>query len=179
MRLEEQTRQSETLPTAHKRNSRYTGSPDEGICASTGDNSDADDVNENTCEMAESRRHTESERHRPATLTGRPRRLLGTQDQSAVVNTRRRCLPCVPAREANISDIDMSADDVQVVLVRALERSRGEHSTETLCMPSTRDTVGSVRRRRLPCTPGSSTDVTDSDSSVGCPSEHPTGRSCT
>ena len=138
VRLEEQTRQSETLPTAHKRNSRYTGSPDEGICASTGDNSDADDVNENTSEIAESRRHTDSERHRPATLTGRPRRLLGTQDQSAVVNTRRRCLPCVPAREANISDIDMSADDVHVV--RALERSRGEHSTETLCTPSRRDT---------------------------------------
>ena len=28
---------------------------------------------------------------------------------------------------------------------------------------------GIARRRRLPCTPGSSTDVTDSDSSVGTP----------
>ena len=134
VRLDEQTSHSETLHTAHKRNTRYTGSPDEGICASTGDNGDADDVNETTREIAESRRHTESERHQPTTLTGRPRRLLGTQDRSAVVNTRRRCLPCVPAREANI---DMSAEEVRDVLVRALERSSGERSSSTDTLPET------------------------------------------
>ena len=136
VRLDEQTSHSETLHTAHKRNTRYTGSPDEGICASTGDNGDADDVNETTREIAESRRHTESERHQPTTLTltGRPRRLLGTQDRSAVVSTRRRCLPCVPAREANI---DMSAEEVRDVLVRALERSSGERSSSTDTLPET------------------------------------------
>ena len=136
VRLEKQTSQGETLPTVDKRNNRCTESPDEGISVSTGD---TDDVDEKSREIVKSRRHIESERHQPERLTGRPRRLLGTQDQSAVVKTRRRCLPCVPAREANIGDIDMSAEAVREVLVRALERSRGEHSSETLCMPSRRD----------------------------------------
>ena len=136
VRLEKQTSQGETLPTVDKRNNRCTESPDEGISVST---SDTDDVDEKSREIVKSRRHIESERHQPERLTGRPRRLLGTQDQSAVVKTRRRCLPCVPAREANIGDIDMSAEAVREVLVRALERSRGEHSSETLCMPSRRD----------------------------------------
>ena len=136
VRLEKQTSQGEKLPTMDKRNNRCTESPDEGISVSTGD---TDDVDEKSREIVKSRRHIESERHQPERLTGRPRRLLGTQDQSAVVKTRRRCLPCVPAREANIGDIDMSAEAVREVLVRALERSRGEHSSETLCMPSRRD----------------------------------------
>ena len=136
VRLEKQTSQGETLLTVDKRNNRCTESPDEGISVSTGD---TDDVDEKSREIVKSRRHIESERHQPERLTGRPRRLLGTQDQSAVVKTRRRCLPCVPAREANIGDIDMSAEAVREVLVRALERSRGEHSSETLCMPSRRD----------------------------------------
>ena len=136
VRLEKQTSQGETLPTVDKRNNRCTESPDEGISVSTGD---TDDVDEKSREIVKSRRHIESERHQPERLTGRPRRLLGTQDQSAFVKTRRRCLPCVPAREANIGDIYMSAQAVREVLVRALERSRGEHSSETLCMPSRRD----------------------------------------
>ena len=110
-------------------------SSDEGIGLSCGD---TDDVIEGRG-IVEGRRRFERGRHQPVRLTGRPRRLLGTQDRSAVVKTRRRCLPCVPAREANIGDIDMSAEAVREVLVRALERSRGEHSSETLCMPSRRD----------------------------------------
>ena len=136
VRLEKQTSKGETLPTVDKRNNRCTESTDEGISVSTGD---TDDVDEKSREIVKSRRHIESERHQPERLTGRPRRLLGTQDQSAVVKTRRRCLPCVPAREANIGDIDMSAEAVREVLVRALERSCGEHSSETLCMPPRRD----------------------------------------
>ena len=54
-------------------------------------------------------------------LTGRPRRLLGTRNQPAVIKTRRRCLPCLPAREANIGHFDMSAEAVRDVLVRALD----------------------------------------------------------
>ena len=112
-------------------------------------------------------------------LTGRPRRLLGTRNQLAVIKTRRRCLPCLPAREVNIGHFDMSAEVVRDVLVRALDRSRGERSSSTDTPPETINradirvctqdpgTAGSARRRRLPCTPGSSTDVTDSDSSVG------------
>ena len=119
---------------ADDRRKRITDACDAYVRRSTGDNSDADDVNEKTREIAESRRHTESERHQPTTLTGRPRRLLGTQDRSAVVNTRRRCLPCVPAREANI---DMSAEVVRDVLVRALERSSGERSSSTDTLPET------------------------------------------
>ena len=119
---------------ADDRRKRITDACDAYVRRSTGDNGDADDVNENTREIAESRRHTESERHQPTTLTGRPRRLLGTQDRSAVVNTRRRCLPCVPAREANI---DMSAEEVRDVLVRALERSSGERSSSTDTLPAT------------------------------------------
>ena len=110
-------------------------SSDEGIGLSCGD---TDDVIEGR-EIFKSRRHIESERHQPVRLTGRPRRLLGTQNQSAVVKTRRRCLPCVSAREANIGDIDMSAEAVREVLVRALERSSGEHSGETSGMPLRRD----------------------------------------
>ena len=119
-------------------------SSDEGIGLSCGD---TDDVIEGRG-IVEGRRRFERGRHQPVRLTGRPRRLLGTQDRSAVVKTRRRCLPCVPAREANIGDIDMSAEAVREVLVRALERSSvvralerssGEHSSETLCMPSRRD----------------------------------------
>ena len=110
-------------------------SSDEGIGLSCGD---TDDVIEGRG-IVEGRRRFERGRHQPVRLTRRPRRLLGTQDRSAVVKTRRRCLPCVPAREANIGDIDMSAEAVREVLVRALERSRGEHSSETLCMPSRRD----------------------------------------
>ena len=113
---------------------RITYACDPYVRRSTGDNCDADDVNETTREIAESRRHTESERHQPTTLTGRPRRLLGTQDRSAVVNTRRRCLPCVPATEANI---DMSAEEVRDVLVRALERSSGERYSSTDTLPET------------------------------------------
>ena len=110
-------------------------SSDEGIGLSCGD---TDDVIEGRG-IVEGRRRFERGRHQPVRLTGRPRRLLGTQDRSVVVKRRRRCLPCVPAREANIGDIDMSAEAVREVLVRALERSRGEHSSETLCMPSRRD----------------------------------------
>ena len=110
-------------------------SSDEGIGLSCGDTGDVIEGRE----IVKSRRHIESERHLPVRLTGRPRRLLGTQNQSAVVKTRRRCLPCVSAREANIGDIDMSAEAVREVLVRALERSSGEHSGETSCMPLRRD----------------------------------------
>ena len=119
---------------ADDRRKRITDACDAYVRRSTGDNGDADDVNENTRDIAESRRHTESERHQPTTLTGRPRRLLGTQDRSAVGNTRRRCLPCVPATEANI---DMSAEEVRDVLVRALKRSSGEGSSSTDTLPET------------------------------------------
>ena len=132
--LKETKEDNEKKQHADDRRKRITDACDAYVRRSTGDNSDADDVNEKTREIAESRRHTESERHQPTTLTGRPRRLLGTQDRSAVVNTRRRCLPCVPAREANI---DMSAEDVRDVLVRALERSSGERSSSTDTLPET------------------------------------------
>ena len=136
MRLDEQTGQGETLHTADKRNNRYIESPDEGIGASTGD---TDDVDKKSREIIESRRHIESERHLSVRLTGRPSELLGMKDQSAIVKTRRRCLPCAPAMEANIGDIDMSAEAVRGALVRALERSRGEYSSEIFCIPSRRD----------------------------------------
>ena len=132
--LKETKEDHEKKQHADERRKRITDACDAYVRRSTGDNCDADDVNETTREIAESRRHTESERHQPTTLTGRPRRLLGTQDRSAVVNTRRRCLPCVPATEANI---DMSAEEVRDVLVRALERSSGERYSSTDTLPET------------------------------------------
>ena len=90
---------------------------------------DTDDIDKKSREIVEPRRHLDCERHQPARLTGRPRRLLGTQVQSAVVKTRRRCVPCVPAREVNIGEIDMSAGMVRGAIVIALERSRGERSS--------------------------------------------------
>ena len=132
--LKETKEDNEKKQHADDRRKRITDACDAYVRRSTGDNGDADDVNENTRDIAESRRHTESERHQPTTLTGRPRRLLGTQDRSAVVNTRRRCLPCVPATEANI---DMSAEEVRDVLVRALKRSSGEGSSSTDTLPET------------------------------------------
>ena len=132
--LKETKEDNERKQHADDRRKRITDACDAYVRRSTGDNSDADDVNEKTREIAESRRHTESERHQPTTLTRRPRRLLGTQDRSSVVKKRRRCLPCVPAREANI---DMSAEEVRDVLVWALERSSGERSSSTDTLPDT------------------------------------------
>ena len=121
---------------ADDRRKRITNACDEYVRRSIGDTERVDGDIPGTVELCGS---LDDERHQPVRLTGRPRRLLGTQNHSAVVKTRRLCLPCVPAREANIGDIDMSAEAVREVLVRALERSRGEHSSETLCMPSRRD----------------------------------------
>ena len=108
-------------------------SSDEGIGLSCGD---TDDVIEGRG-IVEGRRRFKRGRHQPVRLTGWPSRLLGTRDPAAGVVARRRCLPCVPAREEN--DVDMSAEAVRGLLVRALDRSRGEHSGETSCMPSRRD----------------------------------------
>ena len=108
-------------------------SSDEGIGLSCGD---TDDVIEGRG-IVEGRRRFERGRHQPVRLTGSPSRLLGTRDPAAGVVARRRCLPCVPAMEEN--DVDVSAEAVHGLLVRALDRSRGEHSSDTLCMPSRRD----------------------------------------
>ena len=108
-------------------------SSDECIGLSCGD---TDDVIEGRG-IVEGRRRFERGRHQPVRLTGSPSRLLGTRDPAAGVVERRRCLPCVPAMEEN--DVDMSAEAVHGLLVRALDRSRGEHSGETSCMPSRRD----------------------------------------
>ena len=134
-----QTSQGKTLYTG-KRNIRYTESSDEGISVST---CDTDDVDEKSREIVELHRHLDRERHQPVRLAGRPRRLLGTQNQSAVVKTRRRCLPCVPTREANIDDTDMSVEAVRDLLVRVLERSRGERSSSTDTLPE--ETTTSMR----------------------------------
>ena len=109
-------------------------SSDEAIGLSCGD---TDDVIEGRG-IVEGRRRFERGRHQPVRLTGWPSRPLGTRDPAAGVVARRRCLPCVPAREEN--DVDMmSAEAVHGLLVRALDRSRPEHSGETSCMPSRRD----------------------------------------
>ena len=110
-------------------------SSDEGIGLSCGD---TDDVIEGRGIVdVERRRRFERGRHQPVRLPGWPSRLLGTRDPAAGVVARLRCLPCVPAREEN--DVDMSAEAVSGLLVRALDRSRGEHSSETSCMQSRRD----------------------------------------
>ena len=151
VRLEEQSRQGETLHT-DKQNIRYTESSDEGISVST---CDTDDVDEKNCEIVELHRHLDRERHQPVRLAGRPRWLLGTHNQSAVVKTRRRCLSCVPSREAHIVDTDMSVEVVRDLLVRALERSRGERSSSTDTLPEEKPTnarlATTVERKTCPC----------------------------
>ena len=87
--------------------------------------------------IVEGRRRFECGHRQPVRLTGSPSRLLGTRDPAAGVVARSRCLPCVPAKEEN--DVDMSAEAVHGLLVRALDRSCREHSGETSCMPSRRD----------------------------------------
>ena len=72
-------------------------------------------------------RHLGRERHQLVGLSKRPSQLLETRDPTAVVVTRRRCLPCVPARE-NSGDVNMSVEAVRRLLVSALDRSRVEPS---------------------------------------------------
>ena len=48
--------------------------------------------------------------------------------QAGTVVTRRRCLPRVPVRE-NSGGVSMSAEAVRCLLVRVVERDRGEDAT--------------------------------------------------
>ena len=90
-------------------------------------------------------RHLGRERHQPVGLSKRPSQLLETRDPTAVVVTRRRCLPCVPARE-NSGDVNMSAEAVRRLLVSALDRSRVEPSKgETFVRRSSRQASRPVR----------------------------------
>ena len=130
-RLEERTIRVETNSVVETQNTagrrrRCAESSDEGIGLSCGD---TDDVVEGLG-MVGSRRHLGRERHQPVGLTRRPSQLLETRDPAAVVVARRRCVPIVPAR-ANSGDVDLSAEAVRALLLRALDRSRGEHSGET------------------------------------------------
>ena len=106
------------------RRRRCAESSDKGIGLSCGD---TDDVVEGRG-MVERRRHLSRERHQPVGLTKRPSQLFEMRDPAAVVVARRRCLPCVPARQENSGDVSMSAKAVRGMLVSALERLRGEDS---------------------------------------------------
>ena len=108
------------------RRRRCAESSDEGINLGCGD---PDDVVEGRG-MIGSLRHLGRERHQPVRLVGQPSQLLETRDPAAVVVARRRCLPIVPARE-NSGDVDLSAEAVRGRLLKAFDRSRGEHSGET------------------------------------------------
>ena len=121
------------------RRRRCAESSEEGIGLSCGD---TDDVVEGRG-MAERRRHLSRERHQPVGLTKRPSQLFETRDPATVVVARRRCIPCVPARQENSGDVSMSAKAVRGMLVSAMERLRGEDSKgETFVRVTSRRDAG-------------------------------------